>query len=454
VAPPPFASLAACAAGVSGAVSSLVAEGIPRPKAPHSAEAAREDTQSAWALALARGARDEANRTASLRAQGVLDGFCDRKLIAPDAAAGFWASAPSRFGFGWLEEPGARSAVEALNCSWTTVGSRAFGGRTIRACVGDPAVDHMSRTLASDGTYFGAEPMRELASWNPCPQSAPFVLDIGLNLGSFSLLALQMGCHVIAFEPVLRNIGRVARTLAANPGLAARVHLVKSAVGARRENEVKMRFAPNNSGGSKIDPRLSASEAEVVSQVVVDDLFFAPEEPEGIGGGGGVAAAASGVGANASASRPRRAPWAPTCITNPFTGLPLRPADIGFVKIDAESFDGRALHGLRRSLAAGLAANGGLTLELHPKGEECNSFALADFMEELGFRYLHSNSNGVGGSRWLTGARLRRQLFGALGMLPANAQGHVEAALEGLWLRGDMRARAEAVHPAPLAEGA
>ena len=139
----------------------------------------------------------------------------------------------------------------------------------------------------------------------------------------------------------------------------------------------------------------------------------------------------------------------PCRIANPFTGRPLRPEEVGFIKIDAEGFDVRVVHGLRRSLAAGLASHGGMMLELHPKGEVCDTGALATYLEELGFRYLHGGGNGVRGSRWLTGARLQRQIYAARENLQGNLKGHIEPSIEGLWLRGLMKATAELKHPMP-----
>jgi hypothetical protein len=294
----------------------------------------------------------------------------------------------------------------------------------------------------------------------------------------------------IAFEPVLRNIGRVARSIEANAELAGRIHILKNAVGSQRIDSgelsgarrtaptpltrarlsrapalrartralaracacahcvhapasralapharpltanfargsppVTMKFAPANSGGSRIDPFEAGPNAETVSQVVLDDLFFAPD-------------GASGT-------------WEPMpChLRNPFTGEALRPSDVGFIKIDAEGFDGRVLHGLRRSLDAG-AASGGLMLELSPKSEACDPLALVEHLEGLGFAYLH-HSGGVGGSRWMRPKRLRRQIFASLSSQPCNVAGHIEHVLEGLWLRGEMRALAEKAHPVP-----
>ena len=422
------------------------------------------DSRGEWALAIARNASAALAAALAQRASGQLDGFCPPPAAA---AAGGAPPAPSKFAFGWLARDAA--AVAEINCSWTRQGQRMLGGLAFASCVADPKVDHMSRALTESGTYFNDQTVSELGAWRLCPPSAPFVIDVGLNLGSFTFTALQLGCHVIAFEPALNNIGRVARSLAANPELAARVHIVRNAVGAERLNAVPFVYAPANSGGSKIDARFAADPAtQFVPQVVLDDLFFPP-----LGNEAAAAAATAAGGYRAL----------PCSIVNPFTGRALQPQDVGFVKIDAEGYDLRALHGARRSLRAGLASNGGLMIEFHrryrrpnpthpplashsppthpsyipasiaaPGEQVCDPYATADFLESEGFRYLHSDRLGVRGSRWLTGARLQRVVHAARTRAPCTAAGKIEHVLEGLWLRGEMLRVANETHTLPATD--
>jgi len=51
---------------------------------------------------------------------------------------------------------------------------------------------------------------------------APLVIDVGVNIGYFSLLALAFGCRVIGFEPQTRILPFVRRSLALNAGFAER----------------------------------------------------------------------------------------------------------------------------------------------------------------------------------------------------------------------------------------
>lgn len=54
----------------------------------------------------------------------------------------------------------------------------------------------------------------------------PVLLDIGANLGWFSLQAAAAGFSVLAVEPMPHNQGAFRRTLSENPDLAARITLI------------------------------------------------------------------------------------------------------------------------------------------------------------------------------------------------------------------------------------
>ena len=46
----------------------------------------------------------------------------------------------------------------------------------------------------------------------------PYFIDVGANIGFFSLMAASLGFHVIAFEPMPRNAQRLARSIQRNSG--------------------------------------------------------------------------------------------------------------------------------------------------------------------------------------------------------------------------------------------
>lgn len=109
-------------------------------------------------------------------------------------------------------------------------------------------------------------------------------------------------------------------------GAAARLTLMKNAVGMDRRLVV-LDFSPENPGGSGVRRHDDGGSAggtgrrplDVVSTVPVDELF------------------------DGAPGRPR----------HPFTGAPIAPADVAFVKIDVEGFEAMAFASARRLLEEG-----------------------------------------------------------------------------------------------------
>lgn len=80
---------------------------------------------------------------------------------------------------------------------------------------------------------------------------SPLVLDLGGNIGSFSLLAAlsHSSCQVISFEPGPPNYRLFEMNQLANPKLADRIELRKHAVGGTTRT-TEWFFDENNPGGS------------------------------------------------------------------------------------------------------------------------------------------------------------------------------------------------------------
>jgi hypothetical protein len=53
------------------------------------------------------------------------------------------------------------------------------------------------------------------------------VLDLGTNIGSFTLYALERGCHVISFDMLQQNMLKVLQTLSRVVGPHGRLYLEK-----------------------------------------------------------------------------------------------------------------------------------------------------------------------------------------------------------------------------------
>ncbi|GBG00519.1 hypothetical protein Rsub_13269, partial [Raphidocelis subcapitata] len=83
------------------------------------------------------------------------------------------------------------------------------------------------------GPPAGGGPLAGRAGWR-APASA-FVVDVGANIGWFTLNAAAAGGTVAAFEAMPSNIALLRASLCANPWLMARVALYGTGLGTRRE---------------------------------------------------------------------------------------------------------------------------------------------------------------------------------------------------------------------------
>ena len=79
------------------------------------------------------------------------------------------------------------------------------------------------------------------------PKGSRFV-DVGANLGYFSLMASSLGYDVIAFEPMSRNARKLARSVARN-GFGGRVQLFQDAVSDIYGQRVSLRKTPRGPFG-------------------------------------------------------------------------------------------------------------------------------------------------------------------------------------------------------------
>jgi FkbM family methyltransferase len=77
------------------------------------------------------------------------------------------------------------------------------------------------------------------------------VLDVGANIGFYSLLAAKLGRTVVAVEPMIDSIQRLHRASQLD-GTAARIRVIHNAVADHR-TQVTLRASGDNQGDSKID---------------------------------------------------------------------------------------------------------------------------------------------------------------------------------------------------------
>ena len=122
---------------------------------------------------------------------------------------------------------------------------------------------HISGRIARGGTWEAPLVGAMLDALQSHAAHRAVFVDVGANIGFWTLAAAQAGHEVYAFEPVPRNVAMVQASLARNK-LQERVHLFAYAVGDR-PTTFGMGLNGRNQGG----------------------VHHLPEQPAGRGGGGG-----------------------------------------------------------------------------------------------------------------------------------------------------------------------
>ena len=113
--------------------------------------------------------------------------------------------------------------------------------------------DLVSREIARRGFWEIRSPNQLLAS-DPraaLPATGTFV-DVGANLGFYSLLFAQYGYNVLVVEPMLLNRKAIETSLCMNPVLARRVTLLKYALGKSATARCVVRADDRNAGNGKL----------------------------------------------------------------------------------------------------------------------------------------------------------------------------------------------------------
>jgi len=201
-----------------------------------------------------------------------------------------------------------------------------------------------------------------------CSRERPFVLDIGGNIGYYTLVAAAQGCSVVTIEPLSANVGRLWQSVLANR-FESQVTLYKNAVG-KDKRLVTLQLNRGNPGASSVSNGAAEApeggavgagegleeggDTETVATVVLDELF------------------------DGTPGRPR----------HPFTGRPISPKDIAVVKVDVEGFDAAALWSLRGAIEAGRPP---LVKVEYVAGDVkgvsgCDNVALMKWLYGLGYR--------------------------------------------------------------------
>ena len=149
--------------------------------------------------------------------------------------------------------------------------ARAFWGRVAFPSDGVPPFEINTHDPVAQDVYISASVHRG-ARWDPFlwtllayllaapPALAPFaappvavVVDVGANLGYFSLMAAALGHRVVAFEPMGRNAAKLQASIARNAGFSERIALYQNAVASRAGEVVALAAThPSNQGNGQV----------------------------------------------------------------------------------------------------------------------------------------------------------------------------------------------------------
>ena len=106
-----------------------------------------------------------------------------------------------------------------------------------------------------------------LVSLNTAPDGQVFV-DVGANLGYFTLAAASLGYKVIAFEPMSRNAQKLAKSIQRNEQFASRVTLYQNAVTALSGQPVTLHETHHSNQGNG---QIVVSDADIMDGILDHD---------------------------------------------------------------------------------------------------------------------------------------------------------------------------------------
>ena len=123
-------------------------------------------------------------------------------------------------------------------------------------------------------------------------QHPQLVVDVGANLGYFSLMAAALGHAVVAFEPMGRNAAKLQASIARNRGFVDKITLYQNAVASRADEIVsltathasnqgngQMRYQPSFAGGVY---GIDYAKTVRLDDVIDEDVLFIKIDVEGL----------------------------------------------------------------------------------------------------------------------------------------------------------------------------
>ena len=276
--------------------------------------------------------------------------FCDALASAqpPESPLPQWQIVG---GDGWA----AAAGFEEPACHWTKMWHPGVPMQPLNVCTHDPAQDGVISTFLHTYHFWGSpDDYNLLLAMGPCTRERPYMLDIGANLGVYTILGASRGCRALAFEPLSQNILRLRASLA-SMGLQDRAMLFKHAVG-KGFQPVKIGFRPFNPGASALG--VDGAVTERVEQITIDGLLLG--------------------------ERPPRFPEDESGASSP----DIVGRHINFIKIDTEGYDVAVVDGMLRTLIEGRPPH--ILIEFGPNDAAgtagCDPARFVELMYAAGYR--------------------------------------------------------------------
>ena len=141
-------------------------------------------------------------------------------------------------------------------------------------CVYDVRDDiYVSNDISRTGSYEPGLVSYMLKTLSKHPNAR--LLDIGGNIGYFTLAAASMGHKVDVFEPVPTNVAMIQQSLHRNN--IATVSVYATSLGDGTKNNVRIGLSSNNQGG--VQHSQNSLSSIVVTQFALDSILKTTEDP-------------------------------------------------------------------------------------------------------------------------------------------------------------------------------
>jgi len=184
------------------------------------------------------------------------------------------------------------------------------------------------------------------------PSTSELVVDVGANVGYFTLMAAALGYDVVAIEPMGRNSAKLLASIARNPGFDRRVRVVSAAASFRAGDVVSLGAThATNQGNGRIGAHGEVCECWL-SMVWLCLVTFEEQDH---------------------------------AVTVTLDDV-VRQRNVALMKIDVEGHEPAVLHGARHLLCHHTVRYVVIELSsMEEGGEGCSPRRMLEFMEAVGY---------------------------------------------------------------------